>query len=69
MIAGVSPFRIGMPNTADSAVNSVVRAVTRPLRSMWPDTLFVVATAISRRASMARARVIANCCSIWPVPP
>ena len=36
---------------------------------MKPDTLLVVATAISRRDSIARARVIANCCSIWPVPP
>ena len=63
-MAGVSPVRSGMPNTIESAVNSVVRAVTRPLRSMCPETLFVVATAISRRASMARARVMANCCSI-----
>ena len=52
-----------------SAVNSAVRCTTRPSRSMKPDTLLVVATAISRRASIARARVIANCCSICPVPP
>ena len=53
-----------MATTIEAAVNSAVRAGPRPLRSMRPETLFVVATAISRRVSIARARVMANCCSI-----
>ena len=62
--AGVRALRGGMAATRLAALNSVVRCTTRPSRSTNPETLFVVATAISRRASMARARVMANCCSI-----
>ncbi len=68
-MAGVIAVRSGIFTTMPAAVNSAVRWTTLPLRSMKPDTLLVVATAISRRDSMARARVMANCCSIWPVPP
>ena len=67
--AGVNPLRSGMSATNEEAVNSDVRVRTIPSRSMKPDTLLVVATAISRRDSIARARVMANCCSICPVPP
>ena len=67
--AGVSADRNGIETTELAAVNSAVRSTTRPSRSMKPDTLLVVATAISRRSSIARARVMANCCSICPVPP
>ena len=68
-IAGVSAFRNGICTTMLCAVNSWVLIATLPSRLMKPDTLLVVATAISRRVSMARARVMANCCSICPVPP
>ncbi len=68
-MAGVRALRKGISTTMLCAVNSWVRIATPPSRVMKPDTLFVVATAISRRLSMARARVIANCCSICPVPP
>jgi hypothetical protein len=63
-MAGVSALRKGISTTMLCAVNSWVRVATAPSRVMKPDTLFVVATAISRRLSIARARVIANCCSI-----
>jgi hypothetical protein len=68
-MAGVSAFRKGISTTMLCAVNSWVRMATTPSRVMKPETLLVVATAISRRVSIARARVMANCCSICPVPP
>jgi hypothetical protein len=63
-MAGVSAFRKGISTTMLCAVNSWVRIATAPSRVMKPETLFVVATAISRRVSIALARVMANCCSI-----
>jgi len=63
-MAGVSALLKGISTTMLCGVNSWVRIVTAPSRVMKPDTLFVVATAISRRLSIARARVMANCCSI-----
>ena len=68
-MAGVSASRNGISTTMLCAVNSRVRIAIAPSRVMKPETLFVVATAISRRVSIARARVMANCCSICPVPP
>jgi hypothetical protein len=68
-MAGVRALRKGISTTMLCAVNSRVRVVTNPSRVMKPEMLFVVATAISLRLSIARARVMANCCSIWPVPP
>jgi hypothetical protein len=63
-MAGVRALRKGISTTMLCAVNSWVRVATAPSRVMKPDTPFVVATAISRRLSIARARVMANCCSI-----
>src|SRR5829696_5152469 len=63
-MAGVICERSGMATTVEAAVNSSVLKAVLPWASMRPETLLVVATAISRRVSMALARVIANCCSI-----
>ena len=47
-MAGVRALRRGISTTMLCAVNSWVRIATPPSRVMKPDTLFVVATAISR---------------------
>ncbi len=67
-VAGVRPVRCGRVTTPEAPTWSGAVKAIDPSALIRPETPLVVTTRISRRSSMARARVIANCCSIWPVP-